>query len=301
MNCFAFVLCVAVAASPAPTVEIAKGVSMPKINLGTCCGSDPSVGLPAWIAAGGVGIDTAFDYDDQAKIAKVLQGGVKRSSVFITTKIPAGIGAMQGNSSDCAADPDISFNYVMTNLKQLGVDYVDLVLLHGPCQLAKNPVPDADASNNALWKGLEKALKNNLTRAIGVSNYNAQNLQSLKGTVPAVDQCQLSVNGSFGQPPHDDVTISYCENNGITYESYGDLKGCPMSDSKITAIATAHGKSAAQVCLRWAIQRGAVIASGTGADATTAAKYAKENLDIFDDAFVLTDAEMDVLNKFGSR
>ena len=78
------------------------------------------------------------------------------------------------------------------------------------------------------------------------------------------------------------------------YESYGAMRGCPFSDPDLGAIAAAHKVSPAQVCLRWVLQHGAVIASGTGSNATTAGTYSKENLGIFD--FELSDAEMMKLN-----
>merc|ERR1711988_2025893 len=119
---------------------------MPRVNLGTCCGSKPSVGLGPWLKLGGTGIDTAFDYGDQSDIATVLQqAGVKREDVFITTKVPAGIGA-SANVSQCEADPKVALWYLQQDLAQLKVDYVDLVLLHGPCQLAPE-IKDPDAAN----------------------------------------------------------------------------------------------------------------------------------------------------------
>ena len=134
---FALMLALAAASQDEPTtVEISKGVFMPRVNLGTCCGSDPAIGVPAWFAAGGVGIDTAWDYADEPVIAQQLKAsGKKRSDFFVTTKIPAGVGArMTGNKTDCLADPNISLNYLKDNLRQLDLKYVDLVLLHGPCQ-----------------------------------------------------------------------------------------------------------------------------------------------------------------------
>ena len=85
-----------------PTRTIAPGVEMPQVNLGTCCGSKPSVGLEPWLAAGGVGIDTAWDYHDQSDI-KTIIASKPRSSYFVTTKLPAGF----GNASDCDADSSI--------------------------------------------------------------------------------------------------------------------------------------------------------------------------------------------------
>jgi len=71
------------------TVTINGGVEMTTMNLGTCCGSKPSVGLPAWLKAGGTGIDTAFDYSDQADIAKIIHAAdaPSRQHLFITTKV----------------------------------------------------------------------------------------------------------------------------------------------------------------------------------------------------------------------
>jgi len=288
------------------TIEIAPGVHMPRINLGTCCGSKPAVGLGPWLDNGGVGIDTAFDYSDQADIATVLKARkLPRSSFFVTTKIPAGFGA---NKTDCDAQsgPDVAMKYVVQDLKELGLEYVDLVLLHAPCQKFGTLVPmpsstlpaDPDASNRALWRGLEAMVVAGMTRAIGVSNYNRTQLVQLKvqgGTVPAVNQCEMSLTGSFGQQGHDEDTIAYCQEHNITYESYGALKGCPTSDATLVAIAEAHHVSAVQVCLRWILQRGAIVATGTGSNATKVSGYAKSDFEVYDNP-VLTDTEMHTLN-----
>ena len=82
-----------------PTLEIAPGVNMPRVSVGTCCGSD-TTGVPAWLDAGGTGIDTAYDYGKtcpggkQTDLAKILdsRSGLKRGDIFLTTKIPAGLG-----------------------------------------------------------------------------------------------------------------------------------------------------------------------------------------------------------------
>jgi len=264
-----------------PTVEIAKGVVMPTLNLGTCCGSDPAVGLTPWFQAGGRGIDTAWDYHDQPTIGRILaeSGSPPRSDVFILTKIPAGF----GNSSDCHPDPSIALRYVQDDVAQLGVKQVDLALLHAPCPIS--------SANDALWQGLEKALAMGLTRSIGVSNYNAAQLAALKTktTKPALNQCRMGVDF------HDEKTISYCQQNNIYYESYDALKGCPVNDQRVKTIASAHNKTTYQICLRWVLERGCVVAAGTGSDPKTVGQYAKENLDIY--AWSLTATEIDTLNK----
>jgi diketogulonate reductase-like aldo/keto reductase len=277
---------------------------MPTINLGTCCGSDPSVGLSSWLDAASAagfgrqpvptGIDTAFDYQDQQVISSILsKRTTSRDSVFITTKVPAGF----GNATDCLPDPSITVRYVEEDLRQLNISQVDLVLIHRPCQphgSSRGPVPAGGSpavSNQALWEGAQRVLAMNLTRAIGVSNYVTADLKQLKGATPSVNQCSMSLAG------HDDDTIAYCAANDIAYESYHGMKGCPFSgpgSNTVKAIAAAHNASVSQVCLRWIIERGAIMAVGTGSDPSKVAAYAKENLDIF--GFSLTDAEVNRLN-----
>merc|ERR1712196_628894 len=129
----------ALGVSEPTTVVLNNGKLMPRINLGTCCGSKPSVGLSPWIQAGGVGIDTAWDYQDQADIKKVLSAlKENRDKVFITTKLPVGLS--HDNATNCSPDPKVALAYVQENLRELGVDYVDLVLLHGPCEVSQPPV-----------------------------------------------------------------------------------------------------------------------------------------------------------------
>lgn len=263
------------------TVEIAPGVYMPKINLGTCCGSQPKVGLDSWLEAGGVGIDTAYDYRDQTDIATVLAAqSTKREDLFILSKVPAGLGIWP---SDCSGGAATALKYVNDDLKQLNTTYVDIVILHAPCK--------TDADNQGLWAGLEQALSQGLTRAIGISNYKQADIEGLLKTAkvkPALNQCQMSVQS------HDDATIAYCQSQNITYEAFDAMKGCLWNSAAVLDAAKAHSVSAAQVCLRYILDRGAVMAVGTGSNASTVAEYAKENLGTYD--FQLTAAEVTALN-----
>ena len=107
-------------------------------SLGTCCGSTPSAGLESWLSAGGIGIDTANDYDDQGKIAQILHPWLaandkKRSDVFITTKIPAGF----GGAATCKADPSVALD----TLKQ--VDAPHPRLPGGPTPDVAAPAPSS--------------------------------------------------------------------------------------------------------------------------------------------------------------
>lgn len=99
------------------------------------------------------------------------------------------------------------------------------------------------------------------TPSVGISNFNSDQIESLLKTAtvtPAVNQCDMGVSH------HDDATIAYCQQHNITYEAWGAMKGCPFTDPTILSIAKAHSVSPAQVCLRWGLDRGCVLAVRCG-------------------------------------
>jgi len=215
--------------------------------------------------------------------AAMTKAGVPREEIFITTKIRAGLDIAHGGPLCLFASADHALAQVKEDIKELNVTQLDLVLLHAPCITT-----DKDY---ALWQGLEQALDLNLTRAIGVSNYNAKQLDGLLKKAkhkPSVNQCHLSIG------THDDEGIAYCQKQGITYEAYQAVAGCPFHDAKVQAIAASHSTGVSQVCLRWVLQRGAVLAAGLGSNLTHMPQYAAENLDLY--GFNLTDAEMTYLS-----
>jgi diketogulonate reductase-like aldo/keto reductase len=239
-----------------------------------------------------IGIDTAWDYHDQTDIGAILKSEkIERSSIYVTTKIPTGF----GNATDCTADPSVVMRYMKENLDQLGLDHVDLALLHHPCTKGSRANPsgkDEPKIDGALWKGLLQAQAAGMVKSIGISNYKAADIQGVDWgeTKPAVNQCHLSIGS------HDDETIAYCIKEGITYEAYGTMRSCygkPYTPT-LDKIATAHNTGTAQVCLRWVLQRGAVMAIGTGSNAASISNYTKEDLDLF--GFELTAAEMTTIN-----
>jgi len=246
---------------------------MPRVNLGTCCGSDPSVGLWPWIHAGGVGIDTAESYKNQATIGAEIQSHqVSRDSLFITTKIET-----IDTAESCLAQ-------VQSDLDQLNMKSVDLVLLHHPNRISKK-------KNQACWQGLEQAVAKGLARSIGVSNFNKKQIEGVLEVAtikPAVNQCSMNIQ------KHDDATIEYCQQQGITYEAFYVMKGCPSTDATVTAIAAAHGVSPYQICLRFILDRGCVAATGTGKNPDHVTPEAVEDLAVYD--FKLSDTELAQLN-----
>lgn len=225
-----------------PTKEIAPGIHMPVVSIGTwTSGSTTKENASAiignWLGQGGRGVDTALVYFDQQKVAKAIaDSGVARKDVFITTKIPGCAAAQSGIDKD---------------LKELNTDYIDLLLIHGPIGF----------NCPGTWKVLEENVKNGKLKSIGVSNFNTKQLQNImKGATikPAVNQIAYSVFD------HDEDTIEFCHANNITVEAYSPLGGghggpSVFKDPTVTGIATAHNVSQAQVALKWIAQRGDVL------------------------------------------
>jgi diketogulonate reductase-like aldo/keto reductase len=267
---------------------------MPYVSLGCGSGQKSPYGVSnatqLWIAAGGVGIDTAYNYGNQADIAAGLKAaGVKRSDVFITSKIPPG--------SYEKAKQDIA-----SNLKDLDMDQVDLMLMHYPCDVETTHTNSdggerAGCSTSDTWKALTEAKAAGKTRAIGVSHFTQKDLEGLSST-PSVNQCSYSVE------EHDDATIDYCKSKGIVYQSFSPLCGgangssCTMRGGKsvliipeVISIASAHKVSAAQVALKWITERGSPLAC-----ASWRSDYMDEDLDLWSWGN-LTATEMRTLNK----
>jgi len=233
----------ALSAMEIPTKLIASGVAMPVINIGTGIwpweNENASEIVGKWIRQGGRGVDSAWIYLDQKYIASAIaQTDILRDSLFLTSKTP---GCLQVKSA------------VERDLKALGTSYIDLMLLHFDLPAVACP---------GAWKILEGFLADGTLRAIGVSNFDRRGLEKIMRTanvVPAVNQIKLNVFS------HDEDTISYCTENNITVEAYSPLGGTApgspsvFTDPTIGAIASANNVSAAQVALRWIIQRGHIL------------------------------------------
>jgi 2,5-diketo-D-gluconate reductase A len=184
--------------------------------------------------------------------------------------------------------PAYALSVVEGYVKELGVEQLDLVVIH---------FPDTTSNNQAVWRGLEQAVAKNLTRAIGLSNFGQSDIESILkiATIrPAVNQCPMRVGyiGSFCGLR--DASIAYNQAQNITFSAWSPVKMCPVTNPGLVAIATAHSKSPVQVCLRWLLDRGLTFAVGTGSDPLKAAEYSKEDLDIYD--FRLTSEELKTLN-----
>ena len=267
-----------------PTREIAPGVHMPVVSIGTWIssqGEDPYQITLDWLKSGGRGIDTALIYLDQGKVKRAItDAGLTRKDVFLTSKIPS-----------CADDPYFTHKAIQADLKQLGTDYIDLLLIHSPL----GP-PDACAKT---WEIMSELQKNGTLRAIGVSNFGAglwtKALQKLCGEEQDKCEVPIAVNQvEYSVFHHDDTTLEYCRKYNITVEAYSPLGGTHstrsvFTDKTIAPIAQAHNVSAAQVALRWIVQRDAVLTVLSGNPAHQA-----NDADLW--SFTLTDDEMAMLD-----
>ncbi|WP_449619584.1 aldo/keto reductase [Robertmurraya sp. Marseille-Q9965] len=258
------------------TTTLHNGVKMPWFGLGVFKvkeGSEVVESVKAAIKNGYKSIDTAAIYQNEEGVGQgIRESGIAREELFVTSKV---WNSDQGYESTLQA--------FETSLHKLGLDYLDLYLIHWPGQ-------DKERFK-ATWKALEKLYKDGRVRAIGVSNFHVHHLEELLEDAeikPMVNQVEYH--------PHlaQKELKSFCKKEGIQLEAWSPLKqGELLNDSTINEIAQKYGKSAAQVILRWDLQN----------EVVTIPKSIKEhriieNADIFD--FELSNEDMekiDGLNK----
>ncbi|MDP4099439.1 aldo/keto reductase [Paenibacillus sp. P96] len=252
------------------TVALHNGVEMPWFGLGVFKvedGQEVINSVKYAIKAGYKSIDTAKIYENEEGVGQAIkESGIARDELFITTKV---WNADQGYDSTLQA--------FETSLQKLGLDYLDLYLIHWP---GKDKYKET-------WKALEKLYKDGKVRAIGVSNFQIHHLEDLLADAeikPMVNQVEL-------HPLLTQVELrEYCKKQGIQIEAWSPLAQGQLLDNEVLKeIADKHGKSTAQVILRWDLQNGIV----------TIPKSIKEqriieNADVFD--FELSAEDMEKIN-----
>jgi 2,5-diketo-D-gluconate reductase A len=257
--------------SDVPGIELNNGTTIPQLGFGVfqIDPSDTAESVQTAFDAGYRHIDTAQMYGNEAEVGEAIaKADIPRDQLWITTKC---------NNSNHGYDE--SQSALDESLSKLGLDYVDLYLIHWPLP-GKNLYVDT-------WKGLEKAYADGKARAIGVSNFQSHHLDRLleeTDTVPAINQIELH--------PHlqQAAMLAYDDRHGIATEAWSPIgQGKGLLDApELGEIAEAHGKSAAQVVLRWHIQIGTIIFPKS-----VTADRIRENIDIFD--FELTADEMETI------
>ncbi|GAA0667263.1 aldo/keto reductase [Streptomyces malaysiensis subsp. malaysiensis] len=254
-----------------PNVTLHTGLEIPQLGFGVFQVEDEQTtsAVLSAIEAGYRSIDTAAIYGNEAGVGRALAtSGVPREELFLTTKL---WNADQGYDSTLAA-----FD---TSLVKLGTDYVDLYLIHWP-----TPARDRYLDT---WRALEKLLADGRTRAIGVSNFQPAHLERLldhSGVVPVVNQVEL-------HPYLQQRELrAFHAQHDIATEAWSPLaQGALLQDPALDAIARRHGRTPAQVVLRWHLQLGNVVIPKS----VTPARI-RENIDVFD--FTLTAEDIEAIN-----
>ena len=224
------------------TKKLNNGVEIPCLGLGVfrCKDGDETINtVRCAIEAGYRHIDTAPAYGNEKSVGQgIHDSGINRKELFVTTKL---------SKEDMITGTQMKG--LENSLKLLQLDYIDLYLIHWP-------VPGKTGES---WKAMEKIYKSGQARAIGVSNFVERNIGKLlldAEIVPAVNQFECHPH--FSQQP----LVTYCEKLGIACEAWAPLGGTGrnfLDDPALKTIAEKYRKSAAQVVLRWHLQRGLVV------------------------------------------
>lgn len=256
--------------SIASKVKLRGGVEIPVLGLGVFqarAGEETRRAVRWALEAGYRHVDTARFYDNEADVgAAIRESGVPRDEVFVTTKLW---------NTDHGYDSTL--RAAAGSLARLGLDHVDLYLVHWPVVGLRLDT----------WRAMERLLGEGKARAIGVSNYMIRHLEELLGAAkvaPAVNQIELS---PFLYPQD---LVRYCEGKGIVIEAYSPLtRGRRLGHPAIVAAAKKHGRTPAQILIRWAIEHGFVVLPKSSRK-----ERIEENARVFD--FSLGPEEMRVLD-----
>jgi 2,5-diketo-D-gluconate reductase A len=254
-----------------PDITLNTGALMPQLGFGVWQISSEEVVEPVRVAieAGYRSIDTAAAYGNEEGVGKAIaQSGVPRADLFITTKL--------GNDRHGYDNTLRAFD---ESVGKLGLDYVDLYLIHWP-------LPGKDSYIDT-WKAFEKLHSEGRAKAIGVSNFHIPHLRRIieeADVVPAVNQIELHPNLQQG-----DLRSFHREHDIVTeaWSPLGQGKGL-LEDTTLGSLADKYGKTPAQIVLRWHLQLGNVVIPKS----VTPARV-RENIDVFD--FELADDDLAVI------
>ena len=226
------------------TCKLANGVEIPCLGFGTWQTPDGETAVQAIrcaIDAGCTHIDTAQVYSNEASVGKAIRlCGVPRKDLFITTKL------WNTNHSY-----DLTMRSFEESMNKLGLDYLDLFLIHWP-----NPISFRDRweqANAENWKAMEELVDAGRIRAICISNFLPHHLEALAKTAriaPQVNQIRLCPGGT------QDETVAYCRDRRMILEAYSPLGTGRIFDvPEMQELAKKYDRSIAQICVRWSLQR----------------------------------------------
>lgn len=259
------------------TYQLNNGVKIPCVGFGTWQTPNGDTAVQAVkdaIAAGYRHIDTAAGYGNEESVgAAIRESGVAREELFITSKL---------NNPDHGYEATLKAFEV--TMKKLGIDYLDLYLIHWP-----NPLPFRDRwqeMNAGSWRAFEELYNAGRIHSIGISNFLPHHIDALLQTAtipPMVNQIRLCPGET--QPE----TVAYCREHRILLEAYSPLgTGLIFDVPEMKVLAEKYHKSVAQICLRWSLQMGYLPLPKS----VTASRI-KENSELFD--FALSDEDVQLI------
>ena len=253
-----------------PTLTLNNGIEMPQLGYGVfqVPDAETTAAVAAALDAGYRSIDTAAIYGNEAGVGRAIaESGIPRDELFVTSKV-----WISDHGYDAA------LRAYDASLERLGLDHLDLYLIHWPAP--------ALATYPETWRALESLYADGRVRALGVSNFEPEHLARIAsegGVVPAVNQVHPALQNR--------AVAEANAQRGILTEAWSPLaQGAVLSDRSVVEIAERHERTPAQIVLRWHLQQGRIVIPKS----VTPARIA-ENLDVF--GFELTDDELAAVDR----
>lgn len=263
-------------------ITLNNGVKIPQLGLGTWFIDDDKVAdaVKEAVKLGYRHFDTAQAYGNERGVGEGIRTcGVPREQLFVTSKVAA----EQKTYEEAAAGVD-------ETLKKMGLDYLDMMIIHSPQPWVEvNQSDDRYVEGNrAAWKALEDAYKAGKLKAIGVSNFQIGDIESLLETArikPMVNQVLLHISNTPLE------LVEYCQKNDIAIEAYSPIAhGVILDQPEIAEIADKYGVTVPQLCIRYTLQLGTISLPKTANP-----EHMKTNAEV---DFVISDADMETLKAF---
>lgn len=259
------------------TYTLTNGVEIPKLGLGTWFIDDDKV-ADAVCEAVRIGyrhIDTAQAYGNERGVGEgVRKCGVPRNEIFVTTKLAAE-----------AKTYEEAVKAINVSLEKLGLDYIDLMLIHAPQPWADFRGGDYSDGNREAWRALEDAYKQGKLRSIGISNFKEDDIENIMSSctvTPMVNQLLVHISNTPTE------LIAYSKSKGMLVESYSPIAhGEILQTPEIVAMAGKYNVTVPQLCIRYCLQLDTISLPKTGNYV-----HMKENAEI---DFVISEADMKVL------
>ena len=257
---------------------LANGVKIPAIGFGTWqipSGDIAYNSVKEALKAGYRHIDTAQAYGNEASVGQaIVDSGIDRSEIFVTSKLPAEIKSY-----------DQAVRRIQFTMKKIGLDYIDLYLIHAPWPWDKIGA-DFTKENIEVWKAMEEFYESGKTRSIGISNFSVKDTDAILENSrirPMVNQVKLHI----GHPQNEIRDL--CRRNGILVEGYSPLAtGRLLNSKELAAMADKYRKNVAQLSIRYVLQKGALPLPKS-----THPEYIRQNIDV---DFEITPDEMSYLD-----